>query len=110
MKDKERQVVEESIAHWKRMIDWVQTQPKNDKPSLRTMTTFIREYWTGECCSLCQYAGRNLGRTYCENCPLYAKGHECLASDSLWCRVDTSDSWGEWLENARVMLKTLEEL
>jgi hypothetical protein len=107
---KRREAIKKSIAHWKRMIEWAQTQPIGDDADQAVMECAIYETWTAWYCSLCHYTEDQGDDMDCKFCPLWSRGYTCVRFDSPWSRVHESKSWGEWLENAKVMLKTLEDL
>ena len=97
--------VEESIAHWKRMIAWVEKQNPDDPSYYNKMFTELDEKWHSENCPLCNLFGKG-----CSECPLARKYHRCGISPNIWIKVSRSKTWGEWLTNAKEMLKQLESL
>lgn len=109
-----------SIEHWKEMIQWVHSQPKDNRPNMVIMDKAIDADWTGESCELCQYfRTRNLYiNSSCFGCPLIPhcdsietdNDDENVRHISLWSKVASSTSWEEWLKNAYNMLAELERL
>lgn len=102
-----QQAIKKSIAHWVRMIEWVKKQPKDELVSMDKMLVSIKEYWDEEHCYLCKLYVRS-----CNRCPLAKTYGSCDAyfTDSVWQKVNTSATWGEWLIHAKVMLKQLRSL
>lgn len=119
--NKELMALKASIEHWKKMIQWVHTQPSYDRPNMLTMDKAIDQDWSGESCALCQYfRTRNLytNNASCFGCPLIPHcdsmeiGYDTKSVKhiSLWSKVTSSISWEEWLTNAYNMLAELERL
>ena len=106
LKKEQIEAIEESIKHWKRMIRWVKKQDKDDLVSQYTMGDDIKEVWSSSDCALCAIFEVN-----CSNCPLGIRYGSCgFGSKNAWIEVTQSDRWGEWLINAKVMLKQLKSL
>lgn len=110
----EQQAIEESIAHWERMIKLVEKYGvKDNPPSSWVMYRLIGEHWGGHYCSLCrQYRFEYEDWVYCFHCPLFIEYGPCTDPDSpnAWHRVAGSLTWAEWLTNARIMLEQLRSL
>lgn len=110
----EQQAIEESIAHWERMIELVEKYcEKDEPPSPWDMYKLIGEGWGGGYCPLCQqYSFRYGIWVYCFHCPLFIKYGPCtdLDSQNAWHRVTYSSTWAEWLTNAQIMLEQLKSL
>lgn len=105
-----KQAINNSIAHWKRMIKWARKQPVNRKPDIINMFKAIGEIWHDDDCALCQkYYHEFKG---CDDCPLNKAFGECSSSknNNLWFTVIKSKSWGIWIVNAEAFLKQLESL
>lgn len=89
--------IEESIAHWNRMIEWAKKQPaetdKIRKPS--EMLDAIGEvYYSGDC-ALCEIYQVN-----CSECQLSFIHQCCNNKDSPWNICVLSKTWGEFVFNA----------
>jgi len=121
-----RQSIDGSIKHWERMIEWAKIQPQDKKIqwvktclsngkivfSENEMTNSINENWYHKYCPLCsKYYCRIPFTEYycgCKGCPLHINC--CMLGNSQWAKVSNSMTWGEWLENANVMLEILKGL
>jgi len=93
-----------SIAHWEKMIAWVETQNPGGLPFSIGMKDEIGESWR-DACPLCT--------TYvCHMpiCPLSIANHTCGEEFSPWDKVNNSYTWAEWIINAKNMLKVLNNL
>ena len=98
--------IEKSIAHWERMIKQAKKFYDCDLADEFDMIEAIGEEWDGKYCDLCKLFDKNI----CLECPLEITGNGCSKNNSPWTKVVFSDTWGEWLVNAKVMLKTLKAL
>jgi len=102
------ELVKQSIAHWKRMIQWVETQP--DTVGMRisalsyTMQEAIDESWYSDHCPLC-----NEYNDICDECPLAKHYGSCVGTvgDNAWQGFSDKTSWKTWLPVARKMLRQL---
>lgn len=106
----EKQAIEKSIAHWKRMIEWVKTKDQKTLPYIEEMYDSIGEYWGGGFCALCSKYYYYNYENVCPKCPLDKKGYRCSINGSPWKNVTLSTTWGEWLINANKMLEVLKGL
>lgn len=98
--------IEKSIAHWERMIKHAKKFDEYGSPHKYNMHEAIGEEWRAVDCALCKlFISED-----CAKCPLELNGNGCCDSDSPWDKVDNTDTWREWLVNAKVMLKTLKGL
>ena len=106
------QKIKRSIEHWERMIKWVETQSPEDTAYFPTMEYLIGESWTLPYCDLCNEYYNPKEKNHCQSCPLYENFGSCFdeSSANCWTKVEESLTWGEWLENARNMLKQLKSL
>jgi len=108
----ERQAINNSIAHWKRMIWWVIEicilNPFNlfRRPSYINMKLAIGEYWQAKDCALCEKYNSFLN---CSRCPL-GKKDNCKAMGSMWRKIDLSKTWRVWFIHAVGMLRQLKSL
>ena len=105
MEEQELEALRGSIEHWKRMISWAEHQDDSNFVNPVPMRQEIQENWFAEFCPLCELEGDD-----CEDCLLTLAGKCCEREGSPWTRVNLSATWFEWLENARIMLKTLEDI
>jgi hypothetical protein len=117
MDEKTKEAVEQSIVHWSRMIEWAKKQDPFAEVDACDMDGGIREWWTGDYCSLCQLA-ENLSsvddeieyENDCECCILFKSNNGCQEPGSKWLSVEHSRTWGDWVISAEAMLQTLKEL
>jgi hypothetical protein len=103
--------IDNSIAHWERMIAWAKRQPRSAKVSPVKMRDEIAETWDGVHCSLCR-----LFRCDCISCPLERFYGHCgsLYTENAWAAVARTwakksgpQTWRTWLKHANVMLNQL---
>jgi hypothetical protein len=113
-----------TIPHWERMIEAVRNSLKDPKhalagkiPSPKAMFLAIGETWFGEYCPLCEYDKEQARLDpeffpgVCQHCPLYKYlGTACGVPGTPWMKVNNSQTWEEWLNNAYEMLNRLQEL
>ena len=101
-----KKLVKDSIKHWERMLQWAEKQDPNSGVSQHTMYNNINEAWFSSDCPLCgKYVIDG-----CVNCPLEVLETQCNFTCSDWHQVDRSRTWREWTENAKVMIKTLQQI
>lgn len=100
-----KQIIEETIAHWKWMIAWAKKQPQDAVPNVGNMELAIGEDWSGEYCPLCN-------KYYCSICPLGIKFGACGDDNvkNLWAIVIHSTSYKSWVKNAEKFLVQLKKL
>jgi len=105
-----KQAIEESIAHWKRMIAWVNKRSGSAFVDPDQMYKSLGETWGSSDCPLCERASLTEGM--CDNCPLARKYGSCGDEDekNVWQKVAYSTRWVEWLRHARQMLRQLKSL
>ena len=103
-----KQAIEKSIKHWERMIEWVKKQPSTNRVNYGKMEKDIKEWWNSKDCSLCK---KYYESSYdCEECPLTIKYKKCTSFDSIYKKIDNSNTWAEWLKHAKIMLRQLRSL
>ena len=110
MKQSDIDAVKQSIAHWKRMIQWVEKQPGDAEVSRYLMYKQIGETWDANHCALCRIHLLEPSNIICKKCPLANAVFGCNGFGSPWHRVNLSDTWKQWLKEANKMLKTLKGL
>lgn len=103
----------ESLKHWFRMRRWVREEilkrgMGDVSPTVRKMHEGIGEIWIGADCSLCQKY-YDFDTESCGKCPLFLK-YGCEKRGSPHDLVDESDTWNEWYENSKGMIKALWEV
>ena len=112
MKDDKRKAIEKTIAHWERMIAWVDTYRKHllwvadDVLSNRIIVkNGLGETYDGQSCPLCQKYH------CCDFCPLFQKFGRCSGnSANLYKSVAGAHNWLDWLEKARAFLDQIKSL
>lgn len=97
--------IRKSIEHWQRMIQWAEKQPANKTVDSIDMSGAIYECWSGKHCELCLIIR-------CNDCPLAQEYGECSRFNklNLWGTVAKSETWSEWVKNAKRFMKQLESL
>ena len=102
------QATQQSVDHWKRMIEWAREQHPRSPTDYLCMMAEIGEDWYSGSCPLCKYFLRP--DTSCSECPLKTVFGHCDDPQALnaWSDIRRSRTWGEWLEAAEVMLFQLE--
>lgn len=100
--DEDLKLIQESIAHYERMIQWAETQNPTDKVLEGVMFGAIYENWHSNYCSLCEKYNLCSPVEY----------DFCFDNERKPCplSVDNSNDWGEWLKNAAKMLQQLQSL
>ena len=80
MTKEDKLLLSESIAHWKRIIKWVKTQPPENSCDIDTMQMENAEDWGAENCPIC------LEYWDCKDCLLYKNNMRCAPAESLFKR------------------------
>ena len=79
-------LLDDTIAHWERMIAWVKKQPQNKFVSYSLMLSRLKEAWMGADCPLCKAFHTTKAFTHpCGNCPLNI-GVSC--SKGVWNKYE----------------------
>lgn len=108
------EAIEKTKKHWQEMIEWVAKQPPDEMISDYKMQSGIKQNWEGSSCPLCllYYDVDYIKISHCRRCPLFLKYGCCITSndENLWGKVAYSDTWDEWLTNAKEFYKQLESL
>lgn len=98
---------ESGIAHYKRMINWARIRDKKEMTSYYGMSKGLGEVWQGHYCLYCSI---NLNGFRCNKCPLQGKnGDSSTCCDGLWVKMHKSMTWGEWVKNAKKVLKYIKK-
>ena len=103
LKSEEKDIKQEAIDHYKRMIAWAKTQPPSNFPSIKTMEDSIKEFWYGTHCSYCKnynFPDDEDGED-CGDCPLKRHDNCC---NGLWGSLSHSLNWEKWIVNAKKVL------
>lgn len=105
-------LLEESIAHWDRMVAWMKKQKHYYDPDTDDMRDAIGEHWYGDHCPCCKHAQSLSGRNdFCVDCPIVIAGFKnCQEVGNPWLSVAESETNEEWLNNADKMILFLEEV
>ncbi len=103
------QATQQSMDHWKRMIEWVSQQDPEWITDYHYMEVEIGESWYSEDCPLCEHFLLDPDAP-CNDCPLRVVFGQCIDPLALnaWPNVRWARTWDEWLEAADVMLFQLE--
>jgi len=110
---KEKEAIKETIDQWERMILWAEQQNPDDQPSATKMYDQIQESWyNGLSCSFCKLAKQNYSSqrfSSCDYdyCPLLIFFPERV---NFWLNLIKSNTWREWIKNAKAFLKQLKSL
>ena len=100
------QAIKDSIKHWERMIAWAKKQPKLYMAHPDDMKKAIGENWGKDYCTLCT----RYYKACCYFCPLAKKHGSCIDNGNHFVKVSFSYRWGDWVKNAKIMLKQLRSL
>lgn len=115
-KKKLKIAVNDSIAHWERMIAWVKTRPPKEYVSRDSITRELGENWSGYYCAVCKvfvdgcYDFDGCSETVC---PMVMPGRPdcgsvtCDESPNSWNRLCKTHTWEQWLFHAEKILKHL---
>ena len=100
---------QKALAHYDRMIEWAEKQPKRNKRDSGVMYASIREDWGGTCCPYCQKMyEEELDCSFCrlrdEN---YDEAHPCCGGK--WIHMASSATWGTWVKRARKVREYIEK-
>ncbi len=103
------QATQQSIDHWKRMIEWAESQDPTEVAEHHRMEQEIAESWYSDDCPLCKRFLLGPDEP-CEGCPLRVAFGNCSDSHAMnaWPNIRWARTWDEWLEAAEVMLLQLE--
>lgn len=106
----EKEAIQKSIEHWKRMIAWAETQPQENKIWYCEMVTKIGEMPNTEHCALCREYKQ--GFRLCGTCPLYRKYGACWDEEceNLYYKCTSIHTCGEFVEYGKLFLVQLESL
>ena len=101
----ELKLIEESIEHWVRMLEWAKKQDPSRHVRFIQMISEIGEDWYSDSCPLC----RRFRSDARKKCPLEVVFGCCDNSLSMnvWKDVSRAGCWGEWVACAGVMVEQL---
>lgn len=110
--------LKETIAHWERMIAWARARTNYYITSIPPLCEFemfeaIKESWYSDSCPLCALFYYVQNDVCSEKCPIFQAYGECgeeEATDNLWLNVEDSESWYEWVINAKKFLEQIKDL
>lgn len=97
-----KELLKKEIELWQEMIQYARKQNPNRMPLKYEMIESIGKSWQGEYSYLCNKFWRNDG---CKECPI----GNCN-SNSLWSNVNMSQTWKEWIRNAKIFLRLIKEV
>ena len=89
-----KQIKQEAIGHYDRMIAWAEKQDKKYTPTMTAMFTDIGETYRAEDCSFCQ------NFTFCAVCPLSINSSCCGGN---WIALLNTNNWEEWVVRAEII-------
>lgn len=97
------------------MINWVKNQDyldfKHGVVDADLMIQEINEDWFSDDCAFCQSYIDYDSNPLCSRCPIVLNHFaSCENKQSIWWKVDRSETWTEWLKNAEKMLKLLKKV
>ena len=98
-------LIEESIEHWERMLEWAKKQDPSRHVHFIQMISEIGEDWYADSCPLC----RRFRSDAHKKCPLEIVFGCCDNSLSMnvWKDVSRAGCWGEWVDCAEIMVEQL---
>jgi len=90
------------------MIGWAEKENPKKPVNTTLIRLALREDWYAGSCLLCNFFVREDGRE-CNGCPLCIIFGACNSECTMnaWKDVAKAESWGEWLEGAKIMLQQL---
>jgi hypothetical protein len=93
-------IQKEALAHYNRMIAWAEKQDPYGGVYSGFMRNEIGEGWFGDYCVYCEKY------YHCDECPLNRSGRCC---DGLWKKMSASETWGDWIINAKKVRQYIKE-
>lgn len=100
-----KRIQKQALAHYDRMIEWVEKQNPRSRVDMFVMLDEISEGWTDDYCSYCKKMGVY---DYCEGCELHTPGHgHCC--NGLWFKMNYSATWKTWLKYAKLVREYIRE-
>ena len=97
-----KEIQEQALAHYDRMIAWVENlNQKDELADYKIMFQAISEAWFSKSCPYCQKYPN------CFSCPLSNNSEVCCSG--LWLKMYDAITWGEWLEYAKLVREYIKE-
>jgi hypothetical protein len=98
----------QTLAHYKRMINWARTQNPATEATEMAMMRAIGETWIAEFCPICQSAVRAVragrhSQLDCFVCPIGSApfhrniGGRLGCDHTPWMQFSGADTWAEWI-------------
>jgi hypothetical protein len=87
-------IKQEALEHYHWMMIWAGIQDPGEVLNIYDMGLQLGEDWGGDNCIYCEVCNCNDLES---NCPL--DNHEECCS-GLWLKMNDSETWSEWIENA----------
>lgn len=100
-----------AIAHYNRMIAWVEKQDLTKHPNSYTMLWAIGEAWYADDCPYCNPDGLDRSKFHdCKRCNLMTPDadDQCDCCGGYWYKMFRAMSWKEWLAHANVIKAFIE--
>ena len=113
---KDIKLMEESIKHHYRMLEWAKKQNPFARALESTMSESLGETWYAEDCPLCREYGESTG---CLDCPIailgvrYDKARNnpgTVCSLTPWAGLARANTWRDWVEVEEVFIRFLERI
>jgi hypothetical protein len=115
LKDKEEAMTlkQKALAHYDRMIEWADKQPKRGLVSELYIEDAIGEDWSADHCPYCLSR-----KSMCFGCNLNpiqvaiitdVTPSAYLCCSGLWYRMLESSTWGTWVKRARAVREYIEK-
>lgn len=100
---------DETLNHYRRMIEWARFQGMDESPSSIKMQASIGEDWTQAHCAMCNAHYHVTDENTCITCPIYKYELErCGIVGTRWHRLNKSKTWPEWILNAEYFCAMVE--
>jgi hypothetical protein len=103
---------QKALAHYDRMIEWAEKQPKRVRVDEFSMFSDIGEGWDSDNCPYCD--AHNAMCFGCEMNPLKTKATtkiygSMFCCGALWSEMNESSTWGTWVKRARKVREYIEK-
>ena len=101
-------IKQEALAHYDRMIEWAKKQPPKDEPFVGRMLHDLGETYSAKFCVYCnEYKDECLD--LCMGCPLSLPESPLACCNGQYRKMCCSDTWAEWVENAKEVRRIIKK-